>query len=97
VAELRIGQTVILRHGPFEAEWKVVGITDVGAQLEINEEPSFVGFADVQSAPSGAPLTRTRFQDFIGRAHWGAVERYQSWPGYADRTVVPKEPKGESL
>lgn len=73
--ELKPGDEIIQRHGPFEARWRVERIIDAGAVLRWTGHVLFTGYRDVQTAPNGDQLTAVPEEDFIGRAHWSSVER----------------------
>jgi hypothetical protein len=70
--QLRRGDKVELRYGPFVAIGEVVEVTDIGASVQVQKEARYVGFEHPTVAPSGRRLATENY-DFIGRAHWHEV------------------------
>lgn len=90
VADLVVGERVVLQHGPFRSTWRVVEIKTAGAVLEITEEPEFVGYAKTLTAHNGDVLTTDPRQEWLGRAHFSSVKRHEEWPGRQELSVRRK-------
>lgn len=73
---MEIGDRIIQHYGPFSSTWEVTEVVDAGAKLKyIDGTAEFIGFAETVAAPNGKQLTDTRFQDFLGRAHFHSARR----------------------
>lgn len=68
---MQVGDTITLEHKPFRVEWRVVRVTENGAELEFTgKTPEFVGFGRVETAPGGDVLTSDPAHAWLGKAHW---------------------------
>lgn len=75
VTELKVGDEIEERFGPYRAFATVVEINERGAVLEYRFLAHLVGFDNPITAPDGTPLTTDRAHGFLGRAHWAGVNR----------------------
>ena len=67
---VKAGDRLQVRHGPFLADALVVEITDRGAIIDYTGKVTLVGYRSVVRAPDdGTELAETPTQGFIGRAH----------------------------
>ena len=66
---VKAGDRLQVRHGPFLADALVVEITDRGAIIDYTGKVTLVGYTSVVPAPDGTQLAGTPTQGFIGRAH----------------------------
>jgi hypothetical protein len=66
---VKAGDRLQIRHGPFLTDALVVEITDRGAIIDYTGKVTLVGYTNVEPAPDGTQLTETPTQGFIGRAH----------------------------
>lgn len=73
--ELKVGDVVPLRHGPFRAHWRVKELIDAGALLEWTGEVEFVGHRYHHEAPNGTVLSEDASLSFVGRAHFHTLKR----------------------
>lgn len=72
--ELKVGDTVRLKFGPYRTTGEVIRINYAGAVIQPAGVATLVGFDHTLVAPNGDALTEDRGECFIGKAHWDAVE-----------------------
>lgn len=75
--DLKVGDKIRGKFGPYSATGTVTEIKAAGAVVRWEGTALFVGFDALSTAPNGDQLTTDTADDFIGRAHWPAVERVQ--------------------
>lgn len=73
MSELKVGDVIEEKWGPYLAKATVVAITDRGAVLEYDYNAVLVGFDQPITAPDGTLLAEAD-QGFKGRAHWAAAK-----------------------
>jgi hypothetical protein len=72
--QLKVGDTVRLKFGPYRTTGEVVRIIDAGAVIQPAGVATLVGYDQTMVAPNGDALTEDRGETFIGKAHWESVE-----------------------
>ena len=72
--ELKVGDTVRLKYGPYQTTGEVIRIINAGAVVQPAGVATLVGYDETITAPNGTALTQDRGEDFIGRAHWEATD-----------------------
>lgn len=74
--ELKVGDVVQTRYGPYESTAKVIEVTEEGAILEPSPTAILVGYEKPRDVPVKSPTAREAmnpFREFLGRAHWPAA------------------------
>jgi hypothetical protein len=71
--EIKQGDRIIRRYGPYETLGTVVSVTDRGAVVALDRVAHLIGFGVPLDAPDGTQLTADPHHDFIGKAHLHGV------------------------
>ena len=71
---LKVGDRVSQRFGPFDSVWEVTEVNDRGAVLNYTGPVVYVGYDIPMAAPDGTQLTQTPREGFVGRALWDNVQ-----------------------
>jgi hypothetical protein len=74
MADLNVGDKIIVRHGPYEAVATVTETNDNGAILSYAPTATFVGWNHPASI-DGRQLAPDTDHGWLGRAHWAAARR----------------------
>jgi len=83
--ELRVGDLLELRHGPFAARWIVIETIDAGARLAFDGHVWFEGYQHTLGTSGGVKLTESTEHAFLGRAHWPAAKVLGYRPSTGER------------